>query len=141
MQSEHSTKNEIQVVAGVLEEAGRVLLCLRYAPEGWEFPGGKIEAGESPEQALEREILEELGLHIAVGDYCGQSAFRKGEKNIVLRAYRAEILSGEIQLNAHKAYAFVAPAELLSYDLLPADRDLAKEYLKYASKHTPPSQG
>lgn len=140
MQMEKQTKNEIQVVAGVVEQAGRILLCLRPEPQGWEFPGGKIEAGESPEQALEREILEELGLHIAVGDYCGQSTFRKGEKNIVLRAYRAKILAGEILLHVHKAYAFVEPAELLSYDLLPADRELTKEYLEHASKNTPPSQ-
>lgn len=140
MQREQQTKNEIQVVAGILEQAGRVLLCLRHVPQGWEFPGGKIEAGESSEQALVREILEELGLHIAVGGYIGESHFYKGDKSIHLLAYQAKILAGEIQLFAHKAYAFVEPAELLGYDLLPADIDLAKEYLKHEIHNTSPGQ-
>ena len=91
------------------------------APLKWEFPGGKVEAGESPPQALRREILEELAIEIEVLELLGQGAVAEAERRIVLDVYRARITGGALELREHRACRWLAAAELDALDWAEAD--------------------
>ena len=117
----------IAVVAGVVRREGRVLLCQR--PEGkrfgllWEFPGGKVEAGESPEAALERELREELAVQARTGRVL--DVLRLDDRNggdLLLLFYESEIARGEPQTVECRALDWVLPKDVSTYDLAPADR-------------------
>ncbi len=119
----------VRVVAGAVVAAGRVLLARRKAtadgPGRWELPGGKVEPGETDEQALIRELLEELAIHARVFRQIGQMV--TVEPGIELVCYRAEMVSnGPIELVDHDSYAWVGPDELHSVDLLESDRELVE---------------
>lgn len=121
----------IEVCAAVIRYEGKILLCHRdKEPGGWEFPGGKLEPGESFAQALVREIREELALDIAVGDFIAESYTSKGNIEIHLRAYDCRMVSGTLSLSAHDEFALLAPKDVLTYDLLPADIPIAKKVLE-----------
>ena len=117
----------IAVVAGVVRRGGRVLLCQR--PEGkrlgllWEFPGGKLEAGESPEAALERELREELAIETRTGRVLDALRLdgREGG-DLLLLFYESEIAGGEPQTVECRALDWVLPKDVSTYDLAPADR-------------------
>jgi 8-oxo-dGTP diphosphatase len=87
----------------------------------WEFPGGKVRPGESPAECLKREIQEELGIRVAVGEFFGQSIHAYADKTIRLRAYRVRVEGGEMSANDHAELAWVAPADLGRYRFCPAD--------------------
>ena len=117
----------IAVVAGVVRRSGRVLLCQR--PEGkrlgllWEFPGGKLEAGESPEAALERELREELAIETRTGRVL--DALRLDDRNggdLLMLFYESEIVRGEPQTVECRALDWTLPKDVAAYDLAPADR-------------------
>lgn len=111
-----------QVVVGVaLIRNGRVLAALRSGPDGgWEFPGGKVEPGETDEEAAVRELREELAVDIKPVASLGP-AQPIGEKHL-LRVYLAEIVAGEPVLHEHSEVRWVGPAELDDLPWLPADR-------------------
>lgn len=117
----------IAVVAGVVRREGRVLLCQR--PEGkrfgllWEFPGGKVEPGESPEAALERELREELAVQTRTGRVLDALCLdgREGG-DLLLLFYESEIAGGEPQTVECRALDWVLPKDVSTYDLAPADR-------------------
>lgn len=117
----------IAVVAGVVRREGRVLLCQR--PEGkrfgllWEFPGGKVEPGESPEAALERELREELAVQTRTGRVLDALRLdgREGG-DLLLLFYESEIAGGEPQTVECRALDWVLPKDVSTYDLAPADR-------------------
>ena len=117
----------IAVVAGVVRRGGRVLLCQR--PEGkrlgllWEFPGGKVEPGESPEAALERELREELAVQTRTGRVLDALRLdgREGG-DLLLLFYESEIAGGEPQTVECRALDWVLPKDVSTYDLAPADR-------------------
>ena len=117
----------IAVVAGVVRREGRVLLCQR--PEGkrfgllWEFPGGKVEPGESPEAALERELREELAVQTRTGRVLDALRLdgREGG-DLLLLFYESEIVGGEPQTVECRALDWVLPKDVSTYDLAPADR-------------------
>ncbi|MDI6844639.1 MAG: (deoxy)nucleoside triphosphate pyrophosphohydrolase [Candidatus Saccharicenans sp.] len=116
------------VVAAVIKKDGRLLLAERLdRPEdsGWEFPGGKVEPGETPEEALTREIKEEMGIEIRVLRFLDQVELPGAEVH-QLQAYEAEILSGKFALTSHRRYLWVKPDELENYRLLPADGELVR---------------
>lgn len=116
----------IQVVAAVLRDGqGRVLVNQRPAGKPWagywEFPGGKIEAGESPRAALERELQEELGLQVQAADPWMQLVHDYPERRVELDVWQVHRFCGRPEAREHQALAWVRPAELSAWKLLPAD--------------------
>ena len=115
----------IQVVAGIIYKEDKILITRRkegkHLAGYWEFPGGKIEKGESPETSLIREIKEELSIEIAVQNHLADSVFDYKEKQIELKGYYAQYISGEVYLVDHDAFEWVYPSELKDYIFAPAD--------------------
>ena len=113
------------VAAAVVIESRRVLLTQRAEGQHlaglWEFPGGKLESGESPEEALVRECLEECGIEIEVAEILDVTFHRYPEKDVLLLFYRCSLISGEVRHLQVAAHAWVDPKELDRYDLPPAD--------------------
>ncbi len=107
----------IDVVCGVIEdESGRFLACLRPAGKHlggfWEFPGGKVDAGESWEKALARELLEELGVDVEVGAALAPVVWSYSERTIRLLPYRCSIVAGELVASEHDEVRWCSPIEL-----------------------------
>ena len=119
-----------RVAAAVIGRDGKVLLAQRGPADRlagkWEFPGGKIEPGETPEDCLAREIREELGIEVWVGDFLCSSRFDYDYASVELYAYRCRWVSGELQHNAHQALQWVLPSDLPKVDLAAADRPIAE---------------
>ncbi len=116
----------VVVGAAIFDAAGRLLAAQRAAPARyaglWEFPGGKVEAGEAPAEALVRECREELAVEIEVGTLVGQAGIDIG----VLQIYRATIVSGRPQSREHQALRWLAPHELDDVPWIAADRPLVR---------------
>lgn len=118
----------VVVVAGVADKDGKIMLCRRNAHslEGmkWEFPGGKVERGETPEDALVRELREELGVETRTGaliDAIVHPASPYPDKGILLLYYRTEIVSGDPQAIDCSGIAWTEPDALDAFALAPAD--------------------
>jgi len=122
-----------RVTAALLVREGRVLLALRKAGKHmgrkWEFPGGKIQPGEGPEECLARELAEELDIQARIGGLVGAARFSSGAVDLEILLYRAEYVSGTFTLHDHEALAWVEPEKLESYDLADSDRELARQAL------------
>lgn len=114
-----------QVTAAIIIKNGKVLIAQRAATDRlalkWEFPGGKIEADETPEICLAREIKEELGLDIEVGRLVMTTVFRYETGAIELMAFFSVIRGGTIKLNVHADARWVFLSNLSDYDFAPAD--------------------
>jgi 8-oxo-dGTP diphosphatase len=116
----------IEVAAAIIENERSELLIARRgkgkSQEGlWEFPGGKIEQGESVEDCLRRELREEMCIEIEPYAHFGVNDHFYGEKHIRLIAWKAAFLRGEIRLADHDAYRWVKREELAEYRFAPAD--------------------
>ena len=92
----------------------------------WEFPGGKVEPGETPEACLARELREELDIDVEVGEHVGDFQYDYAHLSLVLLVYRATIRSGELKALHHSVLRWVAPNELLDCDLADADVPIAR---------------
>jgi 8-oxo-dGTP diphosphatase len=118
------------VVAALVRRDGRVLMSRRRAdqpmPLLWEFPGGKIEAGEAPEAALAREVREELGCELRVGRIHEVVFHAYAEFDLYMLVYRCEIASGTPAAVQVAEVAWVEAARLPELELLPADYPLAR---------------
>ena len=117
----------IEVVAAVIYNEGAYFATQRgYGEfEGmWEFPGGKIEAGESRESALKREIQEELGVNIAIEKFLCTTDSDYPEFHLTMHCYLCSIESGEIELREHKAARWLTMESIRSVDWLPADKEV-----------------
>lgn len=90
----------------------------------WELPGGKVEPGETPQQCLERELREELGIVVKAGRVIGRSTHAGTHGTFLIIAVEARIKSGEIRPTVHDSIAWADPDELTGFTLLPADREL-----------------
>jgi mutator protein MutT len=130
----------IQVCAAIIERDGLIMSARRkpgtHLAGYWEFPGGKIEPGESPEACLARELHEELGITAQIGAYIGESLHDYGSRVIRLRAFRVTDFEGEIQLFEHDAIQWLTPDELTTVDWAPADIPLVKQYQAQRSTQT-----
>ena len=118
-------EKRIEVVAAVIVHGGRVLATQRgYGDmkDGWEFPGGKIEAGETPEEALRREIREELKMVIEVRQLIGTVEWDYPRFHLTMHCYWCGVEGGRLTLLEHEAARWLAREELDSVDWLPADR-------------------
>lgn len=133
-----SKSDPVFVVAAVIYRLGdpeKRILVVRRGPEqsgagSWEFPGGKVERGESPEQALVREIDEELGLVIHVGESLGEVLYSYPNKTIRLRVYWAEAVSTDLSLTEHDAFKWCLPEEVEISELSEADRPFVEKLLQ-----------
>ncbi len=122
----------VEVVAAAIFEGDRVLCVQRgpnekaYISKKWEFPGGKIEAGESHETALAREIREELKLQIHVGEHLVSVDHRYEHFRLVMHVYSCHALSGPLQLTEHLDHRWLRPAEMNDLDWAAADVPVVK---------------
>lgn len=120
----------IEVVAAIIVRDGKVFATRRgYGKwQGWwEFPGGKIEASESPEDALVREIREELDAEIAVGDLVETVEWDYPDFHLTMHCFQCSLLSESMHLNEHEAAAWLTPETLDSVRWLPADEGLVEK--------------
>lgn len=124
----------IKVSAGVLIDNGKVLITRRASKEnfagGWEFPGGKLEPGETPQECLSRELKEELDIDVAVGEFCTDVIHKYETICVNLIAYYCTMVQGEISLSVHDQYQWIKIEDLLDYDLLAADVPIAEKVME-----------
>jgi len=115
----------VQVTAAIIVSDGNILIAQRHPNDRlagmWEFPGGKIEAGETPEQCLKRELREELEMDASIGNYLGSSIYHYDHISIELMAYRVFWNGGGFRLISHQAIRWVRPDQLTAYAFTPAD--------------------
>lgn len=120
----------VKVVAAIIINNNRVFATQRGYGEfkdGWEFPGGKIEPGEMPQEALVREIKEELDTEIEVKDYLETVEYDYPEFHLSMDCFFCEIKSGDLVLKEHEAAKWLTAETLDSVDWLPADKGLIEE--------------
>ena len=116
----------IHVVAAVILHEGKVFATQRGYGEfagGWEFPGGKIELGESPEEALVREISEELESIVAIDSFLCQIEYDYPSFHLSMGCYLCTVTDGSLKLVEHSAAKWLGAEDLRSVDWLPADLD------------------
>lgn len=114
----------VRVVAAVIRKDDKIFATQRGYGEfkdGWEFPGGKIEDGESPEQALAREIKEELDTDINVGELIDTIEYDYPNFHLSMDCFWCEIVRGALELKEHEAARWLSKEKLYSVDWLPAD--------------------
>ena len=114
----------VRVVAAVIRKDDKIFATQRGYGEfkdGWEFPGGKIEEGEAPEQALAREIKEELDTEIQVGKLIETIEYDYPKFHLSMDCFWCEIMQGGLELKEHEAARWLSKEELYSVDWLPAD--------------------
>jgi 8-oxo-dGTP diphosphatase len=143
-QSMRSTSPRV-IVAAVIVVDGRVLACERSAPPEvagrWEFPGGKVEPGETDEAALARECAEELGVRVAVGARVGPDV-PLAHGRAVLRVFAVTLLGGDVpRALEHTAMRWLGPDELTSVRWLPADEPIVAELPRLLGSPLSPVNG
>jgi 8-oxo-dGTP diphosphatase len=119
----------IEVAAGLIrDEAGRYLITQRrrgsHLAGLWEFPGGKVEAGESPAACLRRELVEELSATFTVGEMVETVRWEYPDRIVILHFFDCRHESGLIVPREEQEMTWVEPARLVNYDFPPADREL-----------------
>jgi 8-oxo-dGTP diphosphatase len=122
------TTQPLDVVCALIVESGR-LLIMQHGPASmhpgmWEFPGGKVDPGENPEEALHREIREELNIEVAIHASLSVSEYSYPGKSIRLIPFLCSWESGIFRLNEHAHFRWIELNELNNWDLLPADKSL-----------------
>lgn len=126
----------IDVTAAIWIENGRVLIARRRPGASyaglWEFPGGKVQRRESPEECLKREIEEELGIRVEVEQFFGESIYADEDKTIRLLAYRVGSASGVPAANDHAELSWVKMDDLSRYRFCPADIPFVEKLRKMA---------
>ena len=123
-----------RVSAAVVEEEGRVLITRRNPNDSlggyWEFPGGKIEGEETPQECLEREILEELGVESKAGKIICRSIYEYEHGAFEIIAISTNLESHQFKLSSHDKVEFIEKYNLLDFKLLPADIPIAEKIME-----------
>jgi mutator protein MutT len=121
-----------KVIASVIKQNGKFLIAQRAKQDSlygkWEFPGGKMEEGETEKECLHRELFEEFGIKAEIGNYLCSSFFEHKGNLTEMRAYSVLSYSGELQLFDHQQIAWVEAENLLSFDMPEPDRPII-EYI------------
>lgn len=123
----------IKVTAAILKNNDKILIAKR--PKGdvfegkWEFPGGKLEEGKTPEQCLIRELFEELGINTKIIRYLYTIPHAYPHKSIILLVFEVSIIGGELELHAHQEIRWVYPYDLQKYEFVEADKAVVKNLL------------
>jgi 8-oxo-dGTP diphosphatase len=132
------TTKHVDVTCAIIQRDGLVLAAQRSAvmslPHKWEFPGGKIDPGESPEECLRRELFEELGIQVRIGQRLPVSVYQYPSFTITLHPFVCTIESGEVVLHEHAAVSWLPPNELHSLDWAEADVPVVALYLSSYSE-------
>ena len=115
----------IKVTAAILVKDNKIIIAKRgrndLLANKWEFPGGKVEINETPEQCLKREMKEEFDIDVSVGEYLGSSIYFYDHISIELMAYRTYWENGEIDLKDHDDFKWISLEQLAEFDFAPAD--------------------
>ena len=114
----------IRVVAAVIKDKDKIFATQRGYGDfkgGWEFPGGKIEEGETPQEALKREIMEELDTEIEVGELIDTIEYDYPDFHLSMGCYWSSVVSGDLVLKEHEAARWLGKDELMDVEWLPAD--------------------
>ncbi|WP_348811071.1 8-oxo-dGTP diphosphatase MutT [Flavobacterium maritimum] len=114
-----------QVTAAIIRNGSKILIARRSPNKHlggfWEFPGGKIEEGETAQECLKRELEEELGIIVRVGEFFMENEHHYEDKIILLKAYECEHVSGNIVLNDHDQIEWVEKSDFVNFKFAPAD--------------------
>ena len=123
-----------EVVAALIWDRDKFMICQRPAHKArgllWEFVGGKVEPGETKEQALIRECQEELAITLSVGDVFMDLVHEYPDLIVHLTLFNAAILEGVPQKLEHNDIKWIAPIEIFNYDFCPADKEILKRILE-----------
>ena len=120
----------IEVVAAIIRKEDKIFVTQRGYGEWkdwWEFPGGKMEPGESPQDALKREIREELSTEINVNEYLCTVEYGYPKFHLTMHCYLCSLLTDALHLNEHEAARWLAKSELDSVNWLPADKTIIEQ--------------
>ena len=132
----------VKVVAAVItacnENGEKIIFATQRGygefKDGWEFPGGKVEPGETPQEALKREIMEELETEIKVGDLIETIEYDYPTFHLSMDCFWAEIVKGDLVLREHEAAKWLTKEQLESVDWLPADIEVVQAIQRYYKK-------
>ena len=120
-----------EVVAALIWDKDKFMICQRPAHKArgllWEFVGGKVESGETKEQALIRECREELAVTLSVGDVFMDVVHEYPDLTVHLTPFNATIAKGEPQMLEHNDIKWITPSEIPNYDFCPADEEILRE--------------
>ncbi len=130
MRSTRGKSDPTPVAAGILVRGGDILICQRHHTDRyglqWEFPGGKLVDGETPEQALRRELKEELGIDARVGPEVFRLRHRYPDRYVEVTFFRVDSFEGELKNWVFESILWAPRATLASYNFLEADRHLVE---------------
>lgn len=126
-------KRHLHVACAIIEQEGKVLAAQRSAtmtlPLKWEFPGGKIEAGESPEECLVRELKEELGVSVSIGAALSPATHCYTDFTVTLYPFTCRLSGGLITMHEHHALKWIEPERMPELDWAAADLPVICEYI------------
>jgi 8-oxo-dGTP diphosphatase len=130
----------LHVACAIIEREGKVLAAQRSAsmtlPLKWEFPGGKIEADESPEECLSRELMEELGVTVFIGDALPLATHGYIDFTVTLYPFTCRLTGGVITMHEHHALQWIEPQRMQELDWAAADLPVIRDYLAAADTAT-----
>lgn len=129
----HNSKNK-KVIAAVIRDQDKVMIAQRAKKDAlygkWEFPGGKMEEGETEHECLKRELNEEFGVEAQIGEYIISSFFEHNGSPYEMRVYEVPSFTGAISLIDHQAIRWVTPLELVNFQMPSPDEPIVEHLLK-----------